>query len=542
MCIKKEKELLNVMEAVPNNETKRSISELREETYREVMANLAEQGKCAIVRPCSFGKTILSVRIAKEYGKVLFLCPTYNTKTTMENRYADSIKNIEFELYCNIARMTDDEISAMKHYDLVIADEMHHAGAAGAGANLKKLLAAMPCHLIGATATVERMDGIDVIEEFFDGICVSAYSLHDSIMDGIVKKPYYCYCSYGLISDIKAAIQELDVMTDGKTDVELRAEVERIIKKNVMEYANIFHVEKQIRNVCDKYVEDTSYMKFISFFNTVDALKKNMDMVVGWFKTAYPDHKIRVLEIHCKARGNLEKLEQLKRKKNTIDIVFSCDMLNEEYHVDNITGIVMCRNTYSSRIYIQQLGRILSSDENVGSKVVFDIVDNLHRKSIFKEGTSLKEQAEELADKKDEKEGKDNEKRLDRVEGLVYEKEARGKDKNGVGDGVYYYPTEKPWYLNANRVDKADVYAVGNEATYAEFIKKAVYEAIEKKVDEASAKYYSLGGKLHKSEEAWKSNKLDYQKIQAVARMFHLTTKALITAMGAKEGELAQVG
>ena len=54
-------------------------------------------------------------------------------------------------------------------------------------------------------------------------------------------------------------------------------------------------------------------------------------------------------------------------------------MLNEEYHVDNVTGIVMCRNTQSRRIYIQQLGRILSSDEDASSKIVFVFPERIDR-------------------------------------------------------------------------------------------------------------------------------------------------------------------
>lgn len=58
-------------------------------------------------------------------------------------------------------------------------------------------------------------------------------------------------------------------------------------------------------------------------------------------------------------------------------------MMNMGYHVDDLTGIIMYRGTKSGTVYIQQLGRILSSGaSNAG--IVIDVVDNIHQHSVYR--------------------------------------------------------------------------------------------------------------------------------------------------------------
>ena len=57
-----------------------------------------------------------------------------------------------------------------------------------------------------------------------------------------------------------------------------------------------------------------------------------------------------------------------------IDLIFSINMLNVGYHVEGITGIVFKRWTGSNQIFLQQLGRCLSSVSDT-IPVVFDYVN-----------------------------------------------------------------------------------------------------------------------------------------------------------------------
>ena len=108
-------------------------------------------------------------------------------------------------------------------------------------------------------------------------------------------------------------------------------------------------------------------------------------IVEGWFQAAYPKHSIKTLTINSKDKEsseNVHELDKLVRRKNGIDLIFCIDMLNMGYHVNDLTGIVMYRGTSSSTIYIQQLGRALSTGSE-NACIVFDVVDNLHRKAVY---------------------------------------------------------------------------------------------------------------------------------------------------------------
>lgn len=57
-------------------------------------------------------------------------------------------------------------------------------------------------------------------------------------------------------------------------------------------------------------------------------------------------------------------------------------MLNEGLHVEDISGVIMLRPTDSRIIYLQQLGRTLSSDTSREKTIVFDLVNNYLKNNL----------------------------------------------------------------------------------------------------------------------------------------------------------------
>lgn len=57
-------------------------------------------------------------------------------------------------------------------------------------------------------------------------------------------------------------------------------------------------------------------------------------------------------------------------------------MLNEGLHVEDISGVIMARPTDSRIIYLQQLGRALSSDISRDRTIVFDLVNNYLKNNL----------------------------------------------------------------------------------------------------------------------------------------------------------------
>ena len=105
------------------------------------------------------------------------------------------------------------------------------------------------------------------------------------------------------------------------------------------------------------------------------------------------------------------------------------------------------------------------------------------------------------------------------------------KEKPASNSYDYTYSANRPWYLDANHISRINLEAVGHEAEYRDMILKHL-EPVSKLIDSAYSKYISIGGHDYASIEELKKNKLDHQKLQAAARMYHITESAVLSKMG----------
>lgn len=386
-------------------------------TLDDTKAKLAKYHKDMVIRPTGFGKTWMLTELIKSYNKILYLYPAEVIKDTVVNRYCNSlydpvqqdyidengrvvdpetidtvlemgdlkdIKDVTLMTYSKLIRLTDDDFANMD-YDLILFDEAHRIGAARTSLAVHELFAANPnADFVGATATPTRMDNFDVTSVFFSDIMSYPYTLLDAIQDGLIQQPNYCFATYDFETDLKeAALTAGEDLSDPV--------VTDVLNARLIEMANIFNMENIIKDICSQYAKSTDYMKFISFFADQKHMKEKLDEVVSWFHKAFPNHTISVLKITSKNKEELEntgKLNQLMPQPNHIDIIACIDMLNMGYHVDNLTGIVMYRGTKSNIIFAQQVGRALSAGNN-NSAIIFDVVDNLHRKAIYDMKSSI---------------------------------------------------------------------------------------------------------------------------------------------------------
>lgn len=370
-----------------------TIQEIREETFRDLEMKLLTNGRCMVVRPTGFGKTFMVSRLIKQYEKVLFLYPTNVIADAVFERNKDA-KNID---YLSYQGLVSSKAGMLDDYDLVICDECHRVGATSTRVALKEYLETHKrTKLIGLTATPQRTDMLDILEDMFGGIQVFPYTLHQAIQDGNIVKPYYCFMSYGVTKEIEDSINKGMTAIDAYINSEVK---KNLARKKLTEMCSIYNVDKVIRNTCDKYLDSTDYMKFIWFFPTMKSLNLQKDTVVENFQKAYPTHEVRTLVVMSDYdnQKNLQKLNEFKRTSKTIDLIFSIDMLNMGYHVDDITGVGMNRATDSSIIYLQQFGRCTSTkDVSSEPKIIFDLVDNLSRNSCYGEDTRTDIEEKEL--------------------------------------------------------------------------------------------------------------------------------------------------
>lgn len=489
----------------------KKVDRLRQETYEEAMTLLKKYKKCAIIRPTGFGKTGILTKVIKsgKYKKILYLYPADVIKQAVFNFYYgkryrllqdSSIPNVTFMTYMKLTSLSDTDIKALKGIDLIICDECHRLGATETMEGMKDLMAANPkVSLLGATATPERMDMIDEIAMFFDDRVTSRYTLHDAFQDGIIKKPYYCFCAFGESDPARLEQIKKDAMLQTEDLDELgRTYATELLQGRLIEISKLAKMEYVISETLKETNTDTSYQKYIVFCSGFSHLRRVKTNVRAWFKAAFPTHKINELVITSETaeyENNVNKLGTLVCRDNTIDLIYSCEMLNMGYHVSDLTGILMYRSTYSGIIYSQQLGRALSTGDAT-PKIVFDIVDNIHRKSVYAmlgercHGTDYmtdEEMAEyrELVHKTQEKDVMGNPVKLT---------EADASRLIELGKLFKYSSDSKLGKCNCNTLYPEDLVVTKYAATYKELIAKTVAEPISMRCRQAWSRWIEKGG------------------------------------------------
>lgn len=373
------------------------IHEQREFAKTEIKKCLNEYGRCAFIRPTGWGKTWTTASFVDQYKHVLYIYPSQAIKNTFLYAYwtlklqevKATIPHAKFLTYHKLRKLSKSELK--KKYskiDLIIVDECDILGAPETMRAMFDLLeVADHAHVLGATATPERQDMIDEIAIFFDDHVISDYSLHNAIQDNIIKKPYYCTgCFDDTAQDVLAKLKRKSAIeVDKASHKDDKKLLGAYFQAKQLECANFLKMENTIPEELDKAGVDSDYQKYIVFFSSLELLDKQSKQVKKWFNVAFPSHKVTELTITSATkltRSNVQLLDSLVPRTKTIDLIYTCNMLNMGYHVSNITGIIMMRGTGSSHIFIQQLGRVLSTG-SVQPGIVFDVVDNLHRPAIY---------------------------------------------------------------------------------------------------------------------------------------------------------------
>lgn len=374
--------------------------QLQAETFSEVLNLLNEHNRCAVIRPTGWGKTYLFSQLIKKYQRVLYIYPTDSVLTMVTETLAkDNIiigtkKNggdgkVIPMTFTRLSRVTDNQLKSLKkyHYDLVVIDELHKGGAKKSADVLEELIpfwSERGTHVVGGTATPLRSDNYDVVKEFFNDISCSKYTLQDAITDGLLPMPIYSFSVFNkevLLDPIKTALRGLGT------------EARKIYMKELksLEYtiANKLNASEVIQKAVNLVYEKPPYLKFIVFLPNKLVFEEEKEKVVNYFKEAFPYlTDIQTLTIHSdrEFKDNTVKLEGLTPKEGRIDLIFTINMLNEGYHVDSLTGVVMLRRTRSFIINSQQIGRAFNVI-NDKQPVIIDLVDNFNTPYLF---TSLR--------------------------------------------------------------------------------------------------------------------------------------------------------
>lgn len=347
---------------------KTKLKSVQEQTYEEMVSILETNGKCNVVRPTGFGKTYLFMRYVNERPDQKFLY-IYDTETVKKNLIASyDPQNVDFISYYRLSHKDKQLETCAKimgsNYHTIIFDESHLMGGKNIATFINAMLTGFTGNILGGTATDIRTDMIDVTARFFDNNEPFEYTLADAITDNIIIDPYY-----SAVVKPEAMLKKLYKKANGNKNA-----IGRISQLEAA-YADYIGADNAYAAAVKKvYGTDPSYMRFIAFYPNIKALDHNCKALVNEFENAFPYHRIRLTKISSKDEHEND-ISMIDHPDDTIDLIVCVNMLNQGYHSEYLTGIILLRATMSNILFTQQLGRCLSVN-NPNRGIIFDCVSN----------------------------------------------------------------------------------------------------------------------------------------------------------------------
>lgn len=356
--------------------TNLTLEEHRNRTIGEILGKLQNNDRVCCVRYTGYGKTYhLIKRLMEIFSDKQFLI--FVPAKSLIKRYVKLFKenNVIIKTYQSLLFMNENEIKDnFSNIDYIICDEAHRLGKNKWRQSIKNAFDIIDngnTKIIGFTATPMRGDKIDIVGDFFNGIETSRFDLLDGIQAGYIPKIDYvvAYCD---LSGLDKEIYDERMEDIDRYEIDKLLNVSEIIKENIPK---------------NKLKENLKVVLYVSRLKDVDIAKESC---YKWFTEAFPNKNIKVFSLSSEYtdKENSDYLDDYSddEDNNSIDIMISCNKLNEGLHLPKCSIAILLRRTTSPIVYFQQIGRAIN-----GSKpVVFDLVNNsTHIKQIendFKQG------------------------------------------------------------------------------------------------------------------------------------------------------------
>lgn len=242
---------------------------------------------------------------------------------------------------------------AHDHFDIVVIDEFHH----GTAPTYRKIIEHLaPVELLGLTATPERMDGLNVQDEFFDGRIAAEMRLWEALENDLLSPFHY----FG-ISDTTdlTSIQ----WTRGSYDAS---------QLSTLFAGNEARARLVVKAVQDK-VTDPATMRALGFCVSVAHAR----FMAECFRLA----GLNAVALSGETPGDQRKSTLNALRSGELQVIFSVDLFNEGLDIPDVDTLLLLRPTASATIFLQQLGRGLRRCEGKAVLTVLDFIGQ-HRKEF----------------------------------------------------------------------------------------------------------------------------------------------------------------
>lgn len=333
---------------------------------REALKSLTSLRKSAkdkalIISATGTGKTILSALDVRNYDPKKFLFVVHNEgilnrainefkKVLSQSNNADfgllTGKNKDINakyLFATIQTLSNENIYNQfekDHFDYIVFDEAHRSAAA---TYQKVFNYFKPNFLLGMTATPERTDSLNIFEMFDYNI---AYEIR---LQKALESEVLCPFHYFGVTDYVHNGEKIDEVSN-LSDLTSNERVEHVLEKT------------------SYYGYSGDELKGLIF---VSRKEEAYDLAENLSLRGVPS-------IALTGEDNPQKREEViqQLKSGAINYIITVNLFNEGIDIPSVNQIVMLRETESSIIFIQQLGRGLRKSSNKEYVTIIDFIGN----------------------------------------------------------------------------------------------------------------------------------------------------------------------
>ncbi|HFR3538444.1 TPA: DEAD/DEAH box helicase [Streptococcus suis] len=333
-----------------------------QEQALEGLATVRENGahKALVISATGTGKTYLSAFDVKQYNpdRMLFIV---HREQILQKSLKDFQKVLGFEddegciyksgmdisqkryIFATIQTISRaDNLQAFEptFFNYILIDEVHKAGAD----SYKKVMNYFqPDFYLGMTATPERTDGQNIYELFDYNI---AYEIRlQEALDNDMLCPFIYYG----VSDIKIDGQLID---------------EKATFSNLVSEQRVNHILEKIAY----YGVSGEAVKGLIFCSSVKEAKE--------LESQFNNRGLRTRALSGEHSQEERQRVVQDLENGHLDYILTVDIFNEGIDIPSVNQVVMLRNTQSSIIFIQQLGRGLRKHDSKEYVTIIDFIGN----------------------------------------------------------------------------------------------------------------------------------------------------------------------
>ncbi len=340
-------------EILPNSMQQQALSSLRH--IRE-----EDKDKALVISATGTGKTYLAAFDVKQFApqRMLFIvhreqilkkaCESFQRIIGFRDGEAcvyksgEDIKNKRY-VFATIQTLSrEDHLSrfAPEWFDYILIDEVHKAGAE----SYKKVMNYFtPQFLLGMTATPERTDGQNIYELFDYNV---AYEIRlQEALDNNLLCPFLYY---------------------GVTDIEVDGELinDSTDFSNLTSSDRVDHILEKI----NYYGHDGEKVHGLMFCSSKKEAYKLSELLNA--------RGLRTVALTGDDEQDRREEAVNQLESGELDYILTVDIFNEGIDIPCVNQVVMLRNTQSSIIFIQQLGRGLRKHPSKRHVTIIDFIGN----------------------------------------------------------------------------------------------------------------------------------------------------------------------